>query len=125
MTEHLVTFLKTRLDEEADLARRCDGNGCCGERSAHGNTVDICQVELSDFHPTIALHAALHDPARVLLEVGGRATHPGPSRPQSGRGRPGATASSRSLALRGPAAQRTRKTGPRGVNGSPAPSGIR
>ncbi|MEU9623734.1 DUF6221 family protein [Streptomyces sp. NPDC088846] len=65
MTEHLVTFLKTRLDEEADLARRCDGDGCCGEWSAHGNTVDFCQVELSDFHPAIALH----DPARVPLEV--------------------------------------------------------
>ncbi|MFH9201279.1 hypothetical protein ACH4KT_28065 [Streptomyces anulatus] len=29
------------------------------------------------------------------------------------------------LAWGGPDAQRTRKTGPRGVNGSPAPSGIR
>ncbi|MER5616317.1 DUF6221 family protein [Streptomyces sp. NPDC002215] len=29
----------------------------------------MCQVELSDFHPTIALHVALHDPARVLLEA--------------------------------------------------------
>lgn len=27
--------------------------------------------------------------------------------------------------VRGPVGQRTRKTGPRGVNGSPAPSGIR
>ncbi|MER5616316.1 hypothetical protein [Streptomyces sp. NPDC002215] len=39
MTEHLVTFLRTRLDEEADLARRCDGNGGCEERSVHGNAL--------------------------------------------------------------------------------------
>ncbi|MCX4733517.1 DUF6221 family protein [Streptomyces sp. NBC_01363] len=125
MTEHLVTFLRTRLDEEADLARRCDGDGCCGEWSAHGNTVDFCQVELSDFHPTIALHVALHDPARVLLEVEAKrrilARHvlsPAGGAPELPRVRGG-------LAVRGPAAQRTRKTGPRGVNGSPAPSGIR
>ncbi|WEH38039.1 DUF6221 family protein [Streptomyces sp. AM 2-1-1] len=70
MTEELVKFLKARLDEEADLARRCDGDGDgCGEWSAHGHTVDFCQVDLSGFHPTIALHVALHDPARVLREV--------------------------------------------------------
>lgn len=63
-----MTFLHARLDEEADLARRCDGDGC-GEWSAQGHTVDFCQVELSGFHPTIALHVALHDPARVLREV--------------------------------------------------------
>ncbi|MFI8001667.1 DUF6221 family protein [Streptomyces sp. NPDC086010] len=68
MTEELVKFLKARLDEEADLARRCDGDGC-GEWSAHGHTVDFCQVDLSGFHPTIARHVALHDPARVLREI--------------------------------------------------------
>lgn len=68
MNEDLVTFLKARLDEEADLARRCDGDGC-GEWSAHGHTVDFCQVDVSGFHATIALHVALHDPARVLREI--------------------------------------------------------
>ncbi|WP_405662004.1 DUF6221 family protein [Streptomyces sp. NBC_01166] len=68
MTEELVRFLKARLDEEADLARRCDGDGC-GEWFAHGQTVDFCQVDLPGFHPTIALHVALHDPARVLREI--------------------------------------------------------
>jgi len=68
MNEDLARFLMARLDEEADLARRCDGDGC-GEWSAHGHAVDFCQVDLSGFHPTIALHVALHDPARVLREV--------------------------------------------------------
>ncbi|WP_332760413.1 DUF6221 family protein [Streptomyces sp. MT206] len=68
MTEELVRFLEARLDEEADLARRCDGDGC-GEWSAHGHTVDFCQVDLSGFHPTIAQHVALHDPARALREI--------------------------------------------------------
>jgi hypothetical protein len=64
----LVRFIEARLDEEADLARRCDGDGC-GEWSARGDTVDFCQVDLAGFHPTIALHVALHDPARVLREI--------------------------------------------------------
>ncbi|MEU9028692.1 DUF6221 family protein [Streptomyces sp. NPDC048383] len=68
MSEDLVTFLKARLDEEADLARRCDGDGC-GRWSADGHTVDFCQVKLAGVHPTTALHVALHDPARVLREV--------------------------------------------------------
>lgn len=68
MNEDLVMFLSARLDEKADLARRCDGDGC-GQWSAHGYTVDFCQAELSGFHPTIARHVALHDPARVLREV--------------------------------------------------------
>jgi Family of unknown function (DUF6221) len=68
MNEDLVRFLKARLDEEADLAQRCDGDGC-GEWSAHGHTVDFCQVDLPGFHPAIALHVALHDPARVLREI--------------------------------------------------------
>ncbi|MFI5967725.1 DUF6221 family protein [Streptomyces asoensis] len=53
---------------ESDLARRSDGDGC-GEWTANGHTVDFCQGELSGFHPTIALHVALRDPARVLREV--------------------------------------------------------
>jgi hypothetical protein len=64
MSRDLVAFLHARLDEEADLARRCDGDGC-GEWAAHGHTVDFCQGQLSGFHPTIARH----DPARVLREV--------------------------------------------------------
>lgn len=68
MSQDLVTFLHARLDEEAALARRCDGDGC-GEWTAHGQTVDFCQGELPGFHPTIALHVALHDLARVLREI--------------------------------------------------------
>ncbi|MEU1597104.1 DUF6221 family protein [Streptomyces sp. NPDC005708] len=69
MNNDLVAFLTARLDEEADLARRLDGAGCCGEWTASGDTVDFCQVDLAGFHPTIAQHVALHDPARVLREV--------------------------------------------------------
>jgi hypothetical protein len=68
MNRDLVRFIEERLDEEADLARRCDGDGC-GEWSAHGRTVDFCQVEHSGFHPAIAQHVARHDPARVLREI--------------------------------------------------------
>ncbi|WP_234328012.1 DUF6221 family protein [Streptomyces sp. NRRL F-2664] len=71
MSRDLVTLLHARLDEEADLARRCEGDGC-GEWTADGHTVDFCQGELSGFHSTIALHAALHDPTRVLREVEAR-----------------------------------------------------
>ncbi|MFE6833416.1 DUF6221 family protein [Streptomyces sp. NPDC057705] len=66
MSQDLVTFLHARLDEEADLARRSDG---CGEWTAHGHTVDFCRGDLSGFHPTIALHVALHEPPRVLREI--------------------------------------------------------
>ncbi|MGW7545649.1 DUF6221 family protein [Streptomyces sp. NPDC054770] len=68
MNQDLVAFLNARLDEEADLARRCKGDGR-GEWTAHGHTVDFGQGELPGFHPTAALHVALHDPARVLREV--------------------------------------------------------
>ncbi|MFI8823926.1 DUF6221 family protein [Streptomyces sp. NPDC053431] len=68
MSQDLVTFLHARLDEEADLARRCDGD-VRGEWTAHGHTVDFCQGELAGFRPAVALHVALHDPARVLREV--------------------------------------------------------
>ncbi|MER5779555.1 DUF6221 family protein [Streptomyces sp. NPDC002039] len=68
MSEDLVTFLEARLDEEAGLARCCGGDGC-GRWSARGHAVDFCQVELSGFHPTIAAHVALHDPARIRREV--------------------------------------------------------
>lgn len=71
MSRDLVPFLRARLDEEADLARRCGGDDC-GEWAAHGHTVDFCQSELPGFPPTIALHVALHDPARVLREVEAR-----------------------------------------------------
>jgi hypothetical protein len=36
MNNDLVAFLNARLDEEADLARRLDGAGCCGEWTASG-----------------------------------------------------------------------------------------
>ncbi|MFD8010836.1 DUF6221 family protein [Streptomyces sp. NPDC058955] len=68
MNENLAKFIEARLDEEAALARRCDGDGC-GEWSATGHTVDFCQTDLPGFHPTIARHVALHDPARVLREI--------------------------------------------------------
>ncbi|MFI7895040.1 DUF6221 family protein [Streptomyces sp. CACIS-1.16CA] len=63
----VARFIEARLDEEADSARRCDGDGR-GEWSAHGHTVDFCQVDLAGFHPTIA-HVALYDPVRVLREI--------------------------------------------------------
>ncbi|GGK32137.1 hypothetical protein GCM10011583_74870 [Streptomyces camponoticapitis] len=69
MTKELVRFLEARLREEADLARRCDGDDGCGEWSARGDMVDFCQTDLSGLPPTIALHVALHDPARVLREI--------------------------------------------------------
>ncbi|MFE6028410.1 DUF6221 family protein [Streptomyces niveus] len=50
----------------------------CGKWTAHGHTVDFCQSELPGFHPTIAHHGALHDPARVLRAVKGQATRAGP-----------------------------------------------
>ncbi|MFD5886066.1 hypothetical protein ACFWHQ_08815 [Streptomyces sp. NPDC060334] len=65
MSEALVTFLKARLDDETELARRCDGDGC-GRWSAHGNTVDFCEVEISGFPPAITLHLALHDPEPLI-----------------------------------------------------------
>jgi hypothetical protein len=68
MSQDLVTFLHARLDEEADLARRCGGDDC-KEWTAHGHTVDFRPGELSGFHPPIALHVAMHDPARILREV--------------------------------------------------------
>jgi hypothetical protein len=69
MNNDLVAFLNARLDEEAALARCCDGDGCCGKWTARGDTVDFCQGDLTGFHPAIAQHVALHDPARVLREV--------------------------------------------------------
>ncbi|MFJ9576236.1 DUF6221 family protein [Streptomyces sp. NPDC101191] len=71
MNPDLVTCLKARLDEEADLARRCDGDGC-GQWTAQEGTVDFSRGELAGFPPPIALHVALHDPARVLREIEAR-----------------------------------------------------
>lgn len=68
MSDDLVAFLHARLDEDVDLAERCDADGC-GQWTARRDTVDFCQVDLSGFHPTIAEHVALHDPARVVREV--------------------------------------------------------
>jgi hypothetical protein len=69
MSSEIVGFLRARLGEEAELAGRCDGSDDCGQWTAHGHTVDFCQMDISGFHPTIAEHVALHDPARVLREV--------------------------------------------------------
>lgn len=69
MTNDLVAFLKARLDEDADLARRCGGAGFSAEWIAHEATVDFGQEDRTGFHTTIARHVALHDPARVLREV--------------------------------------------------------
>ena len=68
MSQDIVGFLRARFDEDADLARRSDGDSC-GRWSADGDTVDFCQNELAGFHPTIAQHIARHDPDRVLREV--------------------------------------------------------
>ncbi|MER5889755.1 DUF6221 family protein [Streptomyces sp. NPDC001941] len=69
MSEELVRFLQASLDEEADLARGCDGDDACGQWTAHGHTVDFCHLDLSGFPPTIAQHIALHDPARTLRDI--------------------------------------------------------
>lgn len=69
MTNELVAFLKARLDEEADLARRCAGAGVPTTWTAHGVAVDFGQGGLTGFHTVIAQHVALHDPVRVLREV--------------------------------------------------------
>ena len=69
MNEDIVSFLQARFDEDADLARRCDGDEGCGRWTANSGTVDFCQSDLTGFHPTIAEHVARHDPERVLREV--------------------------------------------------------
>ncbi|MDH6139506.1 MULTISPECIES: DUF6221 family protein [Kitasatospora] len=70
MNRDILSFLHARLDEDADLARRCDGgDDCCGTWLASGGAVDFCQYELPGFHPTTAAHVASHDPERVLREV--------------------------------------------------------
>ncbi|MET8536811.1 DUF6221 family protein [Streptomyces sp. NPDC005065] len=68
MSDDVVEFLRARLHEVAELAGRCDGDDC-GQWTAHRDTVDFCQMDLSGFDPTIAQHVALHDPARVLRDV--------------------------------------------------------
>lgn len=68
MSDDVVEFLRARLNEVAELAYQCDGDDC-GQWTADGDTVDFCQMDLSGFHPTIAQHVALHDPARVLRDV--------------------------------------------------------
>ncbi|MEV0036214.1 DUF6221 family protein [Streptomyces sp. NPDC050804] len=68
MSGDVVAFLRARLDEEAELAGRCDGDDR-RQWNAREDTVDFCQMDLSGFHPTIAQHVALHDPARVLRDV--------------------------------------------------------
>lgn len=69
MTNELMAFLKARLDEEADLAQRCDGAGFSAKWTAHGAAVDFGQGDLTGFHTVIAQHVALQDPVRVLREV--------------------------------------------------------
>jgi len=66
---NLVAFLNARLDEDADLARRCARAAGCGEWTGHGNAVHSRQVDLTEFDPAIAQHVARHDPARVLRDV--------------------------------------------------------
>jgi hypothetical protein len=68
VNQDIVSFVQTRLDEDADFARRSDGDGC-GRWTAEGGAVDFCQHEVSGFHPTIAQHVARHDPERVLREI--------------------------------------------------------
>jgi len=65
MPNDLVVFLKARLDEDADLGRRCDRAGFSAEWTAHVAAVDFGRGDLTSFHALIAQHRALHDPARV------------------------------------------------------------
>ncbi|GAA1969980.1 DUF6221 family protein [Catenulispora subtropica] len=71
MNQDIIAFVQARLDEDADIARRCDGDGC-GRWIADGGTVDFCQYDLDGFHPTVARHVTRHDPERVLREVAAR-----------------------------------------------------
>ncbi|MGW0835887.1 DUF6221 family protein [Streptomyces prunicolor] len=69
MTNNLVAFLKARLDEDANLARRCDGTGFSAEWIAHRAALNFGRGDPTSFHTAIAQHVALHDPARMLREV--------------------------------------------------------
>ncbi|MFJ2559342.1 MULTISPECIES: DUF6221 family protein [unclassified Streptomyces] len=68
LTTDLIAFARARLDDDEEVALRCDGDGC-GIWTAAGDSLDFCQVEMGDFHPAIATHVARHDPARVLREI--------------------------------------------------------
>ncbi|MEE1802266.1 DUF6221 family protein [Streptomyces sp. JV176] len=67
-TTDLIAFARARLDDDEEVALRCDGDGC-GIWTAAGDSLDFCQVEMGGFHPAIATHVARHDPARVLREI--------------------------------------------------------
>jgi hypothetical protein len=69
MPNDLVAFLKARLDEDADVAQRCDRAGFSAEWTAHGAAVDFGQGDPTGVDAVIAHHVALHDPVRVLREV--------------------------------------------------------
>ena len=69
MDNDLVAFLRARLDEEAEPARRGNEAGGGGRWTARGGTVGFGHVELDGFHPVIAQYVALYDPARALREV--------------------------------------------------------
>ena len=71
MSNDIATFLRARMDEEAELANRCDSDGR-RRWIAHGHTVDFGQVGLSGFDPAIAEHVALHAPDRVLRQITAR-----------------------------------------------------
>ncbi|MEV6528271.1 DUF6221 family protein [Streptomyces sp. NPDC051639] len=69
MTDDLPAFLRVRLDEDAGVARRCGEAGFAAEWTAHEAAVDFGQGDTGGFPTMIALHVALHDPARALREV--------------------------------------------------------
>jgi len=60
MNNDIATFLQACMDEEAELANRCDSDVCL-RWIAHGHTVDFCQAGLCGFRPAIAEHVALHE----------------------------------------------------------------
>ncbi|MFI9618122.1 DUF6221 family protein [[Kitasatospora] papulosa] len=61
MSDALVAFLKTRLDEDERVARACAGDGTW--------TVEGLEVYGPDLSGEVRAHAARQDPARTLREV--------------------------------------------------------
>ncbi|MFE5584603.1 hypothetical protein [Kitasatospora sp. NPDC056531] len=46
MPDEITAFLHARLDEDADLARRCDGGDDCGTWTANRSAVDARSLYL-------------------------------------------------------------------------------
>ncbi|MFJ6578385.1 DUF6221 family protein [Streptomyces sp. NPDC091368] len=61
--DDLVAFLRSRLDEDAVIARAADA-------AIGGNAeADVPLIVHDNAHEAVAIHISRHDPARVLAEV--------------------------------------------------------